>query len=539
MKNPDKGIERKQVQELDFSEQCKVIRRASVFSGATILSRILGLVRDILIAGYFGTGLVLSAFVVAFAIPNMMRRLLGEGALSSAFVPIFSDSIEHEGHQKAVDMANTVATITGAILILLVVVISGILWIVDSAFGASPTHFPKIYYVVRLGQVMIPYLFFICLAGFGMGVLNTFHHYVVPALSPALMNLLLILAIIFVCPLFGSTDSQRIYGLAITVLAGGFIQLGILHFPLRTKDVRYRVRFNWHNPYLKRFLKLFFPAFFAMSVTQVNVVIDHLLAFIINEAAPAELYFANRLVQLPLGVFGIALSVALLPTLSRLHAAGKMEEFKRTFSYVMRQVMAIGIPAAAGILVLRKEIVALVFQRGFFTDANTHIVSQVLMCYTFGLFSYFAVKITIPAFLALHDSKTPMRLGLLSTGVNLVLNLILMFPLKSRGFALATAISSSFYLFMLLRKLKVRIGGLEAEEFRRSGFRIIAAAVLMGAVVVLVAMGMKKIVDFSEFGGKLLTVLSAIAAGFFSYYLAAMVFKVREITEFVEAFRRK
>ena len=520
---------------MDISEQHKITRRASVFSIATILSRILGMARDVLIASYFGAGLALSAFIVAFAIPNMMRRLLGEGALSSAFVPVFSDSLEQEGHQKAVDLANTVATIAGGILILLVVLISGILWAVDAVAGSSP----KVYYIVRLGQVMIPYLFFICLCGFGMGVLNTFHHYAVPAFLPALMNVLLIGAVIFVCPLFGETKLSQIFGLAVTVLVGGVLQLGILYFPLRSKNVRYRPRLDWHNPYLKRFLMLFFPAFFALSVTQINVVIDHQLAIFIDEAAPSELYFANRLVQLPLGVFGIALSVVLLPTLSKLCAAGKMEEFKQTFLYAMRQVMAISIPAMVGIFILKKDIVALLFQRGLFTEANTDIVSKVLMCYTFGLFSFFAVKITTPAFLAMHDSKTPMRLGFVSVGLNLVLNLILMFPLKSRGFALATAVSSSFYLFLLWRKLQQRIGGFDMKKLKNSALRIVAASILMGIVVVLASANIKKILDYSELYGKIITLFSVVCVGVLSYLTAARLFRVREIAELIAAFRKR
>jgi putative peptidoglycan lipid II flippase len=525
---------------LKSAEHSKVTRRASVFSLATIISRALGLVRDMFIANFFGSTLISSAFFVSYAIPNMMRRLLGEGALSGALVPVFSDSLKKEGHEKSVELANTIATITALALVLFVVIFSGILWLLDAIFNASPDLYPKLYYVVRLGQVMMPYMFFICLCGVWMGVLNTFHHYFVPAILPALMNLFLVLAVIFVCPKMGDTKPQQIFGLAVTVLAAGCIQLGLLHFPLKAKGVRYRPKLDWRNPYVSRFLALFFPAFLALSVTSINMVIDNLLAFFVLKnypSAPSELYYANRLVQLPLGVFGIALATVLLPTLSRLHTAGNMDAYKKTYSYSLRQVMSIAIPAMVGILVLRTEIVALIYQRGEFTQSDTAVVSQVLMCYAFGLLPFFAVKITTPAFLAMHDAKTPMRLVLIATGVNIVLNLILMFPLQSRGFALATSIASGLNLYLLLGKLRERIGAFDWRGLINSAMRITAASILMGVVVIFATAATKKVFDFSVFSGKLITVMVGIGCGIFTFFIAAMIFKVREVNEIMTAFR--
>ncbi len=522
-----------------MTEDKTVTRNATIFSSATVLSRFLGLLRTALIARTFATSLAASAFFFAYSIPNMLRRLSGEGALGGAFIPVFTEEMEKRGKLAALRLSNSVGLAVSLVLIALMLIISLVLQSIGLFFSSSE----KILLVVKLTQVMLPYLFFISLAGFGMAILNSLNHFLVPAISPAIHNVILIAALIFLCPLMGATKGEMIYGLAIGVLVGGAVQLGILYFPLKKKSYSLATGLDFHAEALKKILRLFLPGMFALAVTQVNAVVDKLLAFFVEgraESAPSELFYGNLVVELPLAVFGVSLGVAVFPSLSRLRASGRMEQFRRTFSYALRQAMAIALPASVGLILLREPILRLLYQRRAFGLAQTEAVAPVMMCYAFGLFAYTALKIIVPAFLSLQDARTPMRVGFCITALNFCMNCLAVFVMKRVwGLALATALSAAVQTIVLLYLLRRKIGLFGGKQIAFSIVRIVLATSAMGAVTLLGLTAARVIAPGSGAYARIIRVLFPVSCGLISYIIFCHLLRVREVREVLAALRKR
>ena len=521
-----------------LAHEGRITRGATVFGSATLLSRILGLVRDMFFASIFGTSLVFSAFTVAYQIPNMFRKLFGEGALSGAFVPVFTECIHEKGERSGFRLANTVFTAAGLVLVFLV--LAGVL--VYQIIGWTVTG-DKLDKIIPLGQMLLPYLFFICLAGLSMGVLNTFDHFAVPALSPALLNIVLITTMAFLMP--ASSDMAKAYIIAGAVLVGGVLQWGVQVPVLWRKGFRYRPSFDFRSPYLRKVLRIFLPGLFALAITQINVVLDGMLSFIRSPSAPAELTYANRLLTLPMGLFTVGFAAATLPALSKLRAAGRMKDFKRAFSYSLRQVLAISIPASIGLMVLAKPVYRLLFEHGRFGPEQTEVVSLALLCYLVGLFAYSANKIIVPAFLSLQDSRTPMLLGVVSTLVNLSLNLVIVFTFPTSFdryiaacFATTTAIAGIIYFALLLIFLQRKIGGVHGREILSSIVRISACAIAMGVVTYLTLFGARRAFGGDDYSSRAVLVFLPLGAGLVSYVFFAHIFGLKEMREIMAAFRK-
>jgi putative peptidoglycan lipid II flippase len=292
--------------------------------------------------------------------------------------------------------------------------------------------------------------------------------------------------------------------------------------------------------------KIFLPGLFGLAVTQINTLLDSVLSVFRSEQAPTELSYANRLLQFPMGIFGVSLAAATLPALSKLRAAGKMIEFKKTFSYAVRQVFAVSIPSSIGLIVLAVPIYALLFEHGEFTPENTIIVARVMICYTIGLFAYSAVKVIVPAFLAMQDSKTPMKLGLIGTLTNFVLNITVMltFPEAwnkyiSAAFASTTAIAGVVFLAVLLISLRKRIGDIGGKEILSSFLRISASSLGMGVVTWLTLYFTRRIFQIKDLLSEFFIVLIPVAAGIISYAALAFALNVREFKETVSVFSRR
>jgi len=522
-----------------MTENKTVTRNATIFSSATVLSRILGLLRTALIARAFGTSLAASAFFFAYSIPNMLRRLSGEGALGGAFIPVFAEEMEKRGKIAAIRLSNSVGLAVSLSLIGMMLLMTLVLQSVGLLFHSSQ----KTVLVVNLTQVMLPYLFLISLAGFGMAVLNSLNHFLVPAISPAVHNVVLIGAIFFLCPLMGKTKGEMIYGLAFGVLLGGAVQLGILSFPLRAKQYSFRTGVDFRAEGLKKILTLFLPGVFSLSVTQLNAVMDKLLGFFVKghaESAPSELFYGDLIVELPLAVFGVSLGVAVFPSLSRLRASGQMEQFKATFSYALRQTLAIALPASAGLVILREPLVRLIYQRRAFGHAATEAVAPVMMCYAFGLFAYAAVKIIVPAFLSLQDARTPMRIGLTSTALNFCMNCFAVFVMKQVwGLALATSLSATFQMVVLLYLLRGRIGRFGGKQIVSSTVRILLATSAMGVVTFAALAAVHALGYEKGSSARIFEVLFPVSCGLISYLIFCHLLRVREVREVLAALRRR
>ncbi|MDQ1334097.1 MAG: putative peptidoglycan lipid flippase [Thermodesulfobacteriota bacterium] len=424
---------------------------AGVVSFFTFLSRILGLVRDMVIAGLFGSGLAADAFFVAFRIPNLLRRLLAEGSLTVAFIPVFTEYLTLKTKKDAFDLARVVLTILSIILV--AVTLLGILfspWIVRvQAFGFGGGGI-KYDLTVLLTRIMFPYIFFISIVAFFMGVLNSLRRFAAPAAAPIFLNVGIIAAAYLISP----HCAAPIVGIAIGVLIGGALQVGLqVPYAIREGFTPFP-KWDPGHPALKRIGLLMLPAVFGSAVYQVNQFIGTLLATFLPEGSVSWLYYADRLVEFPLGIFAIAISTAALPSLSTQAARKDLVQFQSTLNHALCLVFFITLPSMAGLIVLGKPIVQIFFERGAF-DAHASIMTErALFYYALGLWAFSGIRVMVSAFYALQDTKTPVKVAVIALAINFGLSLWLMGPLKHGGLALALSIASSVQFCLLIVYLK-------------------------------------------------------------------------------------
>jgi putative peptidoglycan lipid II flippase len=465
--------------EFSMSEQRKLIRATGIISLATFASRILGLIRESVIAYLFGAGLSADAFFVAFRIPNMLRRLLAEGSLSASFIPVFTEYRQQRGKRQAWELASTAISIASVILVLVAIagIVAAPLIVKFIAPGFKAVE-NKQQLTILLTRIIFPYIFCIGLAALFMGILNSLHHFFAPALSPALLNICIITSALYLAPRL----AEPVVALAIGVVLGGVVQL-VFQLPyLKQKGMRFRFSFDFKHPGVRRVGQLMLPAMLGLAVYEVNGLVDTLLASFLPPGSVSYLNYGNRLVQFPLGLFGIALGTAILPTLSRQAANGDLEHLKDTFSLGLRLVLFVSTPAMVGLMILGEPIIQLLFQRGEFGYSATVASTQALFYYAVGLCAYAGVKVTVPVFYALQDTKTPVKISIVAMIVNIFLNLILMVPLKHGGLALATALSSMLNMGWLIVNMRRRLGRLGGKKIFASFIRIALASAVMGVL---------------------------------------------------------
>ncbi len=459
--------------------QKELLKSASVISCATMVSRVLGYIRDMLFAHIFGAEMIADAFFVAFKIPNLFRHLLGEGALSASFIPVFTEFLKKQGKKSSWELASNAISITGLLTILLT--IFGILFapyivlIIAPGFYNSKSKFNL---TVLLTRILFPYIIIISIVALTMGILNSLKHFAIPALSPAAFNIGIIFGILYLSPKL----NRPIIGAALGVLIGGLIQFLIEYPVLRKKGAILKFNLAYNNPGTKRIGLLMVPAAIGLGVTQINLMVDTLLASFLPEGSISYLYYGNRLIQLPLAIFGISLGTALLPTLSSLATEGKTSELLSTFSFGMRTVLFISLPASIGLIVYRIPIISLLFQRGEFTYSATIATAQALFAYSVGLAAFSGLKVIVPVFYAYQDTSTPVRIGIMAMVLNICLNIILMFPLKHAGLALATSLSSFMNLLILVWIIRKRWGNIDEGYFLKNLAKIILNSLLMGLI---------------------------------------------------------
>ena len=461
-----------------------LIKNAGIVGAATLLSRILGFVRDMVTANYLGTSIYADAFFVAFRIPNLLRRLFGEGSLTAAFIPVFSSYLAAGKRSEAKEIAQTAMTLTA--ICLTVVTICGIIFspfiisMIAPGFSATPEKYEL---AVFLNRLMFPYILFISLVALAMGILNADNHFLTPALAPVLLNLCMIAAALGLTPFL---DNAAL-ALAIGVLAGGAAQLFLQLPVLKKHGFPWRPRFNFRHPAIKRVIILMGPSLLGLAITQITIFCNTLLASYLVDGSISYLYFADRLIQFPLGIFAVALGTATLPALSRAAAKKEWHDFSETFSLAMRLLIFITLPAMAGLIILSKPIVFLLFERGHFDTHSTLMVAQTIIAYATGLWAYAALRIIVPAFYSLQDTKTPVKVGAFTLIINLICAFTLMHYLQHLGLALATAISSAVNCLLLLLLLKRRLGNkIKMTGLNRALMQTIFATLMMtGALLLL------------------------------------------------------
>ena len=492
-------------------------------SSATFLSRILGLLRDIFSARLFGTTAVWDAFLVAFMIPNLLRRLLGEGAFSNSFIPVFTEYLYKKDKGEAKRLASVIFTL---LIIILITLVGGGIFLINLLL--SKISFPpKISLILQLIRFLLPYVFFLSLAALLMGILNSYKHFATPALAPLFLNIFWLLSLFYLCPRFGESLEKRIWGVVIGVLLGGLFQLLIQIPPLLKRGFFLKLNFNFSHPGLKRIGLLILPGVLGLAVTQINIGVDILLGLFLGSGAISSLWYGNRLMQFPLGVFGIALATAVLPHYSTYVAKREFSELKKMLSFALRMGFFIILPAAIGLITLRIPIIKLLFERGAFTSLSTSRTANTLLFYSLGLFAYAGVKIIAPVFYSFQDTKTPVKIAIIAMLANIGLNLILMVPLREGGLALATALSSSLNLFLLFFILRKRLGNLDEKRIGYSFIKILFSAIIMGIGCLFIS----SFLIYSFNLSTLLSILISILSGVIIFIAATFVLKVEEIKE--------
>jgi len=518
-----------------LSEKKHIARAAGILGSATILSRIMGMVRDMVVSRLFGAGFATDAFFAAFQIPNMLRRFFAEGALTSAFVPTFSECYTRQGEDEARELANTcftlltilMAGITAAGIILSPLIVR----IMFPGFSAEPS---KLELTVFLNRLMFPYIFLVSLLALCMGILNTLRHFFTPAISTVFLNL----SMIFCALAFHEAFKIPIVSLAVGVLAGGILQL-LLQLPvLWRKGFAFRLRFDFGNPEVRRIALLMAPSIFGVGVYYLNITVGNILASLLPQGSVSYLYYAQRLFEFPQGIFTVSVAQAVLPSMSRQAAEGDIEALKESLQFGLRLLLFITIPATGGLIICATPIFSLLFMGGEFDYAKAGLCGIALVQYSLGLSCVAMVRVLAPAFYAMKDTRTPVITAFAAFIINLVFSLVLMRYLLHAGLALASSISSLCNMLLLMYFLKRRVG--------RFGGRRIASSAVKGVVAsipaCLVSLVLLRGADWSQSGAKVLksvTLGVAVTAAVLIYAGLSLLLKSEEALELKNLIQRR
>ncbi len=496
-------------------ENHSVVRAAGLIGAATLSSRVLGFIRDMVLARLFGATPAADAFFVAYRIPNLLRELFAEGSMSSAFIPVFTEYHALRTKRDAWELASavftTLLTVVTLITLLGVAAAPGIVWLMAPGFHDDPARLST---TTVLTRIMFPYLLFISLAALAMGMLNSVRAFAAPAFSPVFFNLVIIGCALWLSPAL----PEPIIGVAIGVVAGGAAQFAMQLPGLRRRGMLFGFRFQPGHPGVRRIGRLMVPSLLGLSVTQVNITVSTILASFFD-GGPTYLFYGMRLIQFPLGIFGVALATAILPTLSAQAARGALDELRVTLGFGLRMILFIILPAMVGLILLRGPIVHLFFEHGSFTAADTAATATAVLCYAVGLWAFAGVRIIVSAFYSLQDTKTPALTAAAAVVANVALSLAFMGPLRHAGLALATAVAAMLNGGVLVAILNRRLGGVDWTAIGKSSMRTAIAVVPLVLACVWVA-GAQVWVREGEWVAK--TVMLAVGIGLsVSGYLGA------------------
>jgi putative peptidoglycan lipid II flippase len=510
-----------------------IFRSAGIVSVAIALSRVTGLIREMAMARFFGAGSINDAFLLGFRIPNLTRDLFAEGALSSAFVPIFTKTLATKGKREAAILSNLVGTslimIVGVFCLLGVIFSPVLVSLMAEGFHQVPGKFEL---AVKMTRIMFPFLLLVALAAQAMGVLNACNRFAVPALASSFFNIGSLVFGLTLGQVFGKQlGITPITGMAIGVVLGGALQLLWQVPALRKEGFRFHPMIDWSHPGLRQIISLMGPAILGNAAVQVNVMVNTNFASHIPGNGPVSwLQYAFRFMQLPLGLFGVAIASATLPSISRSAGAGNMEEFRRTMARSLGMVLLLTVPSSIGLALLGRSMIGAVYQGGKFGVFDTQQTALALTCYAVGLSGYAALKVLNPAFYALNDARTPMIVSLLSIVINYgaASALIHGTSLGHAGLALSTssvALFGSVALFIILRS---RIDGVHGKDLLNSASRIMGGSIAMGLAVAATSHLVQSVAGVSRLG-YLLDLAISIPTGMLVLYFACRALQVPEL----------
>ena len=446
--SPAKTASVGEVSAVKETAKSSLLRSSLIVGTMTMLSRVLGLVRDIVVANFFGASEAADAFFVAFKIPNFLRRLFAEGAFAQAFVPVLSEYRTQKDLSAVQALVGKVAGGLGGILLVLTVVAVIAAPVLTAVFapGFYMHAEQKFELASQMLAITFPYLMLISLTAFAGAILNSYEHFVVPAFTPVLLNVCLIGSAIFLSPYF----EQPVFALAWGVLMAGCVQLLFqVPFLMRIKLLPKPV-IDWDDPGVKKIMTLMLPALFGVSVAQINLLLDTVLATFLQTGSVSWLYYSDRLAELPLGVFAIAISTVILPSLSRKSANRSMQDFAKTLDWAMRMILLIGLPSALALFYLAEPLLVTLFGYGSMSERDILMAGQSLRAYSCGLIAFMLIKVLAPGYFARQDMKTPVKIAIQAMVANMVFNLILIYPFEHVGLAAATSMSAFLNAFLLL-----------------------------------------------------------------------------------------
>ena len=516
----------------------RLARSAGVIGTATFTSRILGLVRDVVQAHYFGTGLAADAFTVATRIPTLLRDLFAEGAMSAAFVPTLGRTLAQDGREAAwrlgAQVVNALLLATAALVVLGIVFAEPLTRTYAEGFAAVPG---KLALTIELTRLNMPFLTMVAVAAAFMGMLNTVRRFVVPAFAPATYNVVFIACALILVPLLrqrGYTQEETIVALAIGTLMGGLAQVAIQWPALRREGYRHSWTLGFRDPRFREVLTLMGPATLGVAAAQISLLVTTYLATS-DEGVVTALTYSFRLIYMPIGIIGVSVATAAIPELARHASANAHAEMRGTLSAGVRLMLMLSVPSVVGLMVLARPIVQLIFERGEFNAASTTMTAAALFYYAPAIVAYSIVKIASPTFYSMQDARTPATISVIAILLNVVFAFVLYELIGYRGLALGTAIAATVNATLLLWFLSRRLGGLDGARIWRALAKISVASLVMGLAAYWVEAWLHTILPSANFGGHLLRVGTAIGAAIGVLALTAHLLRIEE---FGQAFTR-
>jgi putative peptidoglycan lipid II flippase len=511
-----------------------LVRSTGIVALSTLCSRVLGLGRDVLMAATFGAVRTADVFYIAFMIPNLFRRLVAEGALTISFIPVYTETLLKDGEDESLKLAQK--TLTIQFFAILAIVIPGMIfapYFMKFFFGTGDTA--EIFNLsVGLTRFMFPYLFFAGFVAFAMGYLNSRGHFFAPAFSPVLLNVGIIFGILF----FRHFFDVPVYGVALGVLMGGLLQL-MLQIPYMIKEnFRLKVSFDFNHPGIRKIFRMLGPAMFGIAIYQINVLVSNLLATMLPEGSVSYIYYTSRLTELVLGVFIVSIGNVILPEMSRLSVLEDKGRFSKLFSDSVSSALFLAVPASAALITVGLPVISVVFMRGRFTFADAGLTHFSLIYASLGIVFVSILRILVPAFYSMKDTKTPVYSSAVSFLINASLGYVLMHTsLKHAGLTLAGSIAAAVQVVILLSVLNKRVGRIDFGKIFVSFMKYITAAALMAAAVYKIA----GLTDWEQesFSIRLLFLFLIILSGSAVYFTACYLMRSSEMAYLSEKIKKK
>ncbi|MCP4133950.1 MAG: murein biosynthesis integral membrane protein MurJ [bacterium] len=510
------------------------MKSTGIVAASTFLSRILGLVRDILFAGFFGASGNTDVFLVAFRIPNLLRRFVAEGTLTISFIPVYTDYLVKQGEKEALALAQKTFSILVMVVIFLIT--AGIVFSPEIISVIAPgfTDPDKIYLAVSLNRIMFPYLFFVTFVAFSMGILNSHGYFFAPSFSPVLFNVGYISGIVG----FSLYFDEPFYGVAAGILAGGLFQL-LLQIPYLIKSgFKLKISIDFNHPGVRRIFKLVLPALFAGGIYQINIVMSTLLASMLKDGSISYLYYSDRLNELVLGIFIVSIGNVILPAMSRMTAVDDYDKLKELYSSAMSASLFLAVPACIALMIVGFPVISVFFMRGAFTAVEADMTYRALFFASLGISSVSILRITTPTFYSLEDSKTPIYAAAVGFVLNISLGYLLMqTELKHAGLTLGNSIAATVQMLLLLFLLRNKIGKIGLKNTLLSLGKFITAGAVMGVSIFYLA----GLVDWVNDGlsRRLLFLAVIVLSGGSIYFLCCWFLRVDEMRFLVNKIKSK